>query len=336
MTVRYRGKHVDPISLWSEYVEFPTNWSPGDDEFAPLVVCPNPDHQTTKRHFQVNLTKDLVHCFANCGISGTYEDAIAKIEGVSHRQARKSIFKHARATGSSPVRKRNRSTSAEPISPNLLEYDRFLPQSALAYLKTRGIGDEIVARFELGWDADALRVVIPVKDARGRTRLLIKRTLKPHVQPKYLYTEGVPRNGLLYGLDTIDLGTVRSRGLVLVEGSIDKMVVTSYDIPPSVAILGSKVSEIQAMLISNLRPKFIYTMFDADGAGIEATRSVALRIRGIPIKVCRYPKMKTDPAELNEEDAIRMIERAVPFAKFCNMAGISRPKTTKRKEISLG
>lgn len=333
MTVAYRGRQVDGVALWSEYVEFPHNFiDNGKNEFAPLVRCPNPDHHTEKRHFQVNLFQPTVHCFANCGISGSYERAIAMIEGVTHRQARKSILRHSRLGGGNPVRKRHRGGTVETISPGTLEYERFLPHAALAFLASRNLSPEIIAKFELGWDADALRVVIPVKDRRGRVRLLIRRTIRPKVEPRYLYTEGVERNSLLFGLDTIDPGTVRLDGMVLVEGSIDKMVLDSYSIPPSVAILGSKLSEIQARIICKARPSVIYTMFDADAAGIGATISVAQRIRGIPIRVCRYPKGKTDPAVLNEKEAMRSIARAMPYVTFRSIAGISTPKQSTRKE----
>lgn len=282
MTVPFRGKWIDPVALWSEYVEFPANWTPGEnDEFSPLVVCPNPDHQTTKRHFQVNLREPLVHCFTYCGISGTYEDAIAHIEGVTHRQARKLIFRHARRGSVRPTDRRVRKRTDTPISSIDLGYDRYLPPAAVAYLAGRGISDEIISRFELGWDAASLRIVIPVRDSRGQTRLLIRRTIKPRVEPRYLYTEGVERKKLLYGIDTIDPGMVKSQGIILVEGSLDLLVLWSLGIRNVVAILGSKVGEIQARMIASLRPKRIYTMFDADAAGVGATISAAYQIREI-------------------------------------------------------
>jgi DNA primase len=277
----------------------------------------------------VNLHQPLVHCFAGCGISGTWENAIAQIEGVTHRQARKSIFKHSRVGGTSVHRRvRKKREAVQEID---VSYMRYLPNAALGYLKVRGISDEIVARYELGWDADSMRIVIPVKDSRGRVKLLIKRTIKPHVEPRYLYTEGIERNSLLFGLDTIDPGMVKSYGLVLVEGSLDKMVISQFDVPPSLAILGSKVSEIQAQLVANMRPPVVYTMFDADAAGIGATISAAYRIRGVPIKVCRYPKGKTDPAVLTSKEASRSIEKAIAYAQFSRLAGIS-PRSAKRKE----
>lgn len=334
MTVFYNGRHVDPISLWSALgVEFPANFNDdGTHEFSPLVVCPNPDHHTSKRHFQVNLKKPMVHCFAGCGISGSYEHAVAMIEGGTRRAARKTILKHSRvATGAPRVRKRG---TAKAISPVDNEYERFLPPVAQEYLAKRRITSAQIERWELGWDADTLRVVIPAKDDRGRTQFLIRRAVKPRVEPRYLYPGGSEKDRLLFGACNIDPGVVRSRGIVLVEGSIDCICLDQHRILPVGAILGSHLSEIQARWIANLRPKVIYTMFDADASGVGATISVKRQLRTVPIRVCRYPTGKSDPAELTEKEAARSIERALDFMVWKRRAGITiTPKPERRKEF---
>jgi DNA primase len=108
-----------------------------------------------------------------------------------------------------------------------------------------------------------------------------------------------------------------------------------HGVLPVGGILGSKLSEIQARFIANLRPPIIYTMFDADTAGIGATISVRYQLRSVPVKVCRYPKGKSDPAELTREETIRSIERAIDFSSWKRKAGITSPKS-RRKEISFG
>lgn len=76
------------------------------------------------------------------------------------------------------------------------------------------------------------------------------------------------------------------------------------------------MSEIQASIIANMRPPRIYTMFDKDAAGITATISVKKRLPKIPILVCRFPKGKSDPAELSREEDARVIERAITYMQF--------------------
>lgn len=328
MSVSFHGRQVDPVALWSEYVEFPAN-ATFDSEFSPLVFCPNPEHDNTHSPaFQVNLHTARVHCFANCGISGSYENAISMIEGVSHRHARKSILKHSVIGKSAP---RRRKGSTHSISPEQLEYDRYLPQVALEYLRRRGISESSTAKWELGWDAETLRIAIPAKDAHGRLKFLIKRAVKPGVEPRYLYPKDSEKSHILFGACLLDLGMVRSSGIILVEGSLDCIMLHQHGFTNTVGILGSKLSEIQSHLIANLRPKMIYTMFDADGAGITATNSVAAKLRQTPIRVCRYPKGKSDPAELSQREALRMLQRSLDFNAFTRL---TNPKQ-HRKEIAI-
>lgn len=332
--IRFRGRSVDPTALWSNYVDFPANFTDdGTSEFAPLVQCPNPNHDTRKRHFQVNLKQATVHCFAGCGISGTYEHAISTIEGSTQREARRIILKHSRvATGAPRVRKRG---ATKPVSVVAVDYERFLPAAAIEYLFKRKISSSTIAKFELGWDPDDLRVVIPAKDDRGRVKFLIRRTIKLNVEPRYLYPEGSERNRLLFGACYLDLKLVRSWGIVLVEGSLDTMILQQYGIP-AVGILGSKVSGFQAHKIANMRPSKVFTMFDADAAGVGATISARLAIPSTPISVCRYPKGKSDPAELLEQEAKRVIKRAIDFTTWRKKANVSAPKRYRRKDLQVG
>jgi hypothetical protein len=185
MTVPYRGRRVDPTALWSNYVEFPGDFTDdGKTEFSPLTVCPNPDHLTSKRHFQINLKQPTVHCFAHCGISGTYEHAIAMIEGSTHRAARRAILKHSRvATGEALTRPRKRkSASAIPVVD--LSYERYLPAVASEYLTSRALTPQSIERWELGWNPDELRVVIPATATISVRKRLPRTPIKVVRYPK--------------------------------------------------------------------------------------------------------------------------------------------------------
>lgn len=77
--MNFRGKQIDPIQLWGNYCEI----KPEPGTFLSLTFCPNPNHLNSRSPaFQINQTKPFVHCFSYCGISGTYEHAIALIEGL--------------------------------------------------------------------------------------------------------------------------------------------------------------------------------------------------------------------------------------------------------------
>jgi hypothetical protein len=76
----YKGRELDVLSLWSEFVTLP-NVGSSVPTFLPKVTCPNPDHDTRKQHFQINTLKPMVHCFGRCGISGSYEHAVSVLLG---------------------------------------------------------------------------------------------------------------------------------------------------------------------------------------------------------------------------------------------------------------
>lgn len=365
--MRFHGRNIDPVSFWERYVEFPPG-TKAQDTFAPKVQCPNPNHDTLKKHFQVNFSEGKVHCFAHCGISGTYEHAVAIIEGLYEkfgvdlkavsaafekhpaertagdreqlrrreraiRQAKKTILLNASASkfhGKPGVRKKSglrRPTTS--LRPDELSYERFLPPLALDYLERRRISDNATAKWELGWDADSKRLVIPARDLDGRLRFLIKRGLHEKQQPKYLYSEGFPKTSLLFGACFIDLGLVHSEGLILVEGSLDTIRFHQHGLTNTGGILGTGISDQQVRIIEKLRPPRIIFAFDKDTAGMVNIEIASRKLRKYPIYVMRYPTGKADPAELTRREAHNQISKALPLTMFNRKA----QRHTERKVI---
>lgn len=359
---RYRGRGIDDIGLWENYVEFPPNLKLDGDDYLPKVVCPNPEHDTFKRHFQVNAQDGLVHCFAYCGISGTYEHAICVIEGLydkfkvseapdererkrrtdrARREAGKRILKFAGASrisrnaSSKRVSKASRPPAVATLRSESLEFQRFLPPVALEYLHSRLISETSISRWNLGWLPDEKRIAIPAYDENGTIRFLIKRAVLPRQNPKYLYTEGFPKTNLLFGAGQIDLGMVHSLGLGLVEGSIDAIRQHQHGLRFFGAILGTGISDQQCRVIARIRPKRIYLWFDKDSAGIHNIEIAAGKLRKYPLWIVKYPKGKSDPAETTKEESERQIKRAVPISRFIVQNGLS-VKSKRRKGISVG
>jgi DNA primase len=317
--MKYRGREIDPIALWSEYVEFPPNLDTSGP-FLLLVRCPNPNHDTLKKHFQINASEPLVHCFAGCGISGTYEHAIMLIEGVSRAEARKRILKHGREisgrTSDQDRKQRRQPQSVEVVQPDLSTYS-YLPQIALEYLASRGISAPSISRWELGWNPETKRIVIPVRDGRKRLLFVIERAVREKDWPKYLYPKDAEKTSLLFGACEVDLGMINSFGVVLVEGSLDTIRLHQHGVSTAVGILGAYLSDRQAEIIMRMRPKLVYTFFDYDGSGANSTMQVRKKITRIPIWVCQYAKGgPTDPASMSRKEVERAVEKAIPYTKF--------------------
>jgi DNA primase len=316
--MKYSGRDIDAVALWEKYVEFPPNMVL-DGKYLPLVQCPNPDHDTLKKHFQINVEDGLVHCFAQCGISGTFEKAISMIEGCNDRQSRKIILGYRAKPNSRNVRNAQRSrrgNKPDEIVPDLAFFT-YIPAIGLEYLESRGITGSDIARWEIGWDQEDKRIVIPAKDQKGTTRFLIKRAVLSSQYPKYLYyPEGAHKNDLLFGACQIDPRMVRSLGLILVEGSLDAIRLSQCGFSNTCAVLGTGISRSQVEILSRLRPRRVYLMFDRDVSGVRGIEIAQRRLSKYPLFVCRYPKGKADPAELTREEAKRSIERAKSIRSF--------------------
>lgn len=334
--MRYLGREIDVVGLWENYVDFPHNVDL-TDKYFPKVQCPNPKHDTLKHHFQINAEDGLVHCFAYCGISGTFSHAIQVIEGCDEKQARRLILGHTTSSKGNNESKRKglgsrnqQGNSGTATAIPDLSFSTYIPAFGIEYLESRKISPSSIARWELGWDEVDKRIVIPAKDQRGTTRFLIRRAVKNSQHPKYLYTEGFPKTSLLFGACQTNPGMIDSQGMILVEGSLDVIRLHQNGFQNACAILGTGISKVQSEIVARMRPKRIYLMFDKDVAGIQNIEIACKRLFKYPLFVCKYPAGKSDPAEMEREEIIRSIRKAVPVHRFFN-------SLTRTKEgISVG
>lgn len=380
--MRYKGREIDPVQFWSRYVDFPSSTRlDRGDAFLTKVQCPNPGHDTLKRHFQINAREPYVHCFAHCGISGSWEHAICVIEGLyekfkvdlivcqkawdkkpaqrtsgereqlrrhqrAHREAGKIILRASggkiAASQKSHGRKKSigNSETASAISSVDFGYESFLPAVALEYLKERKITDASIAEWQIGWLPDEKRIVIPGNDERGITRFLIKRAVFSKQSPKYLYwpekeVVGWGKTDVLFGAGQIDLGMIKSDGLILVEGSIGTILNHQDGLRNTTAILGTGISEKQCRIIARLKPPRIYFMFDKDSAGVRNIEIAASMLRKYPIYVVKFPKGKSDWDKATKEEKVRQVSRAVPGWKFIRDNGLNVSTKRRKERISL-
>jgi DNA primase len=322
--VIYRGRDLDVLSLWSQYVTLPPRIKHPLPTFLDLVACPNPEHHTKKHHFQINTAKPLVHCFANCGISGSYEHAISMIERCDGREATKAILRHTRVPLGGVKDQaayeglRKRSDGPDELANDTAAFNggaySFLPTAARAYLDSRGIDEHARLQWQIGYDDATERIVIPAYDEKNQLRFLIRRSVGTR-QPKYLYTAGAIKTNILFGLVYTDHSIVYDLGLVLTEGSLDTIRLHQNGIRSAVGILGTGLSQRQVRLIDSLRPPRILCFFDRDGAGMSNIMLAREKLR-YPMSVCLYPPGRSDPAEMTREEVVKSIETALPIAKF--------------------
>lgn len=326
----YHGRHIDVLSLWGEYIDIPASVDHPLPSYLPKMVCPNPKHDTFKHHFQVNTRKPLVHCFARCGISGSYEHALQTITGCDEKEAKRLILKHSRTAtsgdlkslGTSGVRKTVTHEDAVARDERALDGGSFtyLPREARNWLDSKGITAPSRGKWQLGWDEEAERIVIPAFDDRRTFRFLIRRRIDGIERQKYLYTDGAIKTSVLFGVCYAERESLESHGIVLCEGPLDVVRLHQVGIRNAAAILGTGISARQVKLIDKLSPKRVYLFFDRDSAGIDNILDCHAKLRKLPLLVCRYRSGKSDPGETTKEEAEQAIERALPISMFIRKA----------------
>ncbi len=188
-------------------------------------------------------------------------------------------------------------------------------QYARSYLDSRGVNNESIAHWRLGYapDGDTLarylisqgytakelveaglarerdsdkslydyfrnRLIFPIRDARGQTIAFGGRELGGG-HPKYLNTPQTilfDKSATLYGLDLAREGIRRTDRVVIVEGYMDAVVTHQYNYRNVVACIGSAITEKHIKQIKKLTRRVTLAL-DPDAAGESAT------LRGITV-----------------------------------------------------
>jgi DNA primase len=192
----------------------------------------------------------------------------------------------------------------------------FLPEGrpALAYLRGRGLSEQTIRRFGLGWSGEGRgalaadlgrdgvtpqrlvdaglmrrddetdrtfdlffnRVMFPIRDRRGRVISFGGRILGDG-QPKYVNGPETPpfsKRRTLYALDLAREAVRGGASLVVVEGYMDVIALAQAGIGGAVAPLGTALTEEQLEELWRLAPAPILC-FDGDAAGSRAAARAA-------------------------------------------------------------
>ena len=284
----------------------------------------SPFKQERTPSFTVVPDKGFFHCFSS-GEHGDVVGFLMRMEGLSFPEA---VEKLAQAAGlevprdnpEAAARARRRRGLLDAVEAAAAFYERQLRlpagRRAMAYLRGRGLDDDTIGSFRLGYapgDPAALRqalqrggfeagtlveaglfreaghgeqpraslrnrVVFPITDRRGRPIAFGGRTLGD-AQPKYLNTPESPvfRKGeVLYGLAQARDAAWRAKEAIVVEGYLDAIALSQAGFAHTVASLGTALGESQLQALWRLVDEPVLC-FDGDEAGRRAARRAAER-----------------------------------------------------------
>ena len=278
-----------------------------------------PFHEEKSPSFYVY--DDGFHCFG-CGAHGDAISFVMQTQGASFIEAVQQLAAEAglevpKPTPEAEAAERRRLALGEVLARAAEAYQRrlFLPEGkrALAYLRGRGLTEETIRRFGLGWSGEGRgmliaelgrdgvtaeglveaglmtrsedgrprefffgRVMFPIRDRRGGVVSFGGRALGD-AQPKYL---NGPETGLfskrrsLYGLDLAREAAQRGAAVVVVEGYMDVIALHQAGFSAAVAPLGTALTEDQLAALWRLSPAPILC-FDGDAAGGRAAARAA-------------------------------------------------------------
>lgn len=319
-----------------------------------------PFHNEKTPSFAVTPSKGLFHCFG-CKAGGNVFSYVQKYDNISFPEA---VIKLAERAGID--------LPEEEKSPSQIAYEEKLDQMrevnrlaaefyhhqlmntpegkmALAYLKGRGLREETIKEFKLGyaptsWDklTQALRgrqfsddilmmaglsrrskdrvydyfrnrVMFPICDGRGSVIAFGGRVMDDS-QPKYLNSSETVifnKGKLLFAFDKAYKSIREKKQAILVEGYMDVIALHNKGIKNVVASLGTAFTPFQSQILMRQVEEIILA-YDMDGAGRQAARR-AMDILGqtdLKVRVLQMPDGK-DPDEFIKRHGVKEFDQLV-------------------------
>jgi DNA primase len=281
-------------------------------------LCPFHDERTPS--FSVNAENKLYHCFG-CQESGDAIDFVEATEGVEFKEAVELLaerynveLKRDQEDPQAEERRKRRERLLALVERTTTYYERVLWQSpeaahAREYLAGRGLGEEVLRQFRVGyapsaWDKVMMasqregfsqeelaaaglgqkgrqggfydrfraRIMFPLADPRGKVLGFGARAMRDDQGPKYVNTsenELYHKGRQLFGIDHARGPAARAGRVVVVEGYTDVLALHQAGVTESVAIMGTALTQEQMAGLSQAA-RTVYLALDADRAGQEA------------------------------------------------------------------
>ena len=168
-----------------------------------------------------------------------------------------------------------------------------------------------VARGTTSYDRFRSRIMFPFRDHRGRVVAFSGRIFTDHTEnkeAKYVNSPEGPlfdKSKILFGYDTAKQEIAKLRQSILVEGQFDVIMAQQVGTLNTIAVSGTGLTDDHMVLLKRFAQTLIL-MFDADAAGIKATRRSVAKVyqHGLNVKVVALPHGQ-DPADYIKESSTK-------------------------------
>lgn len=333
---------VEVISTHTDLRRQGTRW---------VGLCPFHEERTPS--FSVDAQEKLYHCFG-CGVGGDTIKFVEEKEGLGFAEAVELLadrygveLEREREDPRAEARRQQRRRLSELLDRTASFYAAYLWDSeearkAREYLVQRGLGEEVLRAFDVGyapsaWDKVLLRgqragfkveelrgvglvqrgkgggeydrfrsrIMFPIRDRRGRTLGFGGRAMRSDQGAKYVNTAETDffhKSTMLYGIDRAKGAIAKAGRAVVVEGYTDVLALHQAGIEEAVAVMGTAITEEQVASLSGMVDEVVLAL-DADAAGQEAMLRAQRVAAGRKMRL-RVAAMPAgeDPAEMMAAD----------------------------------
>lgn len=320
-----------------------------------------PFHNEKTPSFSVSRDKQMYYCFG-CGAGGNIFTFLMEYENYTFTEAmehlaqrsgielpKQELSREAREEMDAKALLRSMNKAAAGYFYYVLRNER--GQRGLEYLKNRGLTDETMQKFGLGfadiykdglytylrskgykdsqlkdsglvtieergaYDKFFNRVIFPIVDVNNRVIGFGGRVLGEG-QPKYLNSRETilfDKSRNLYGLNFAR--SARKPYMILCEGYLDVISMHQAGFTNAVASLGTAFTQSHGLLLKRYTGEVILS-FDSDGAGINAARRAIpiLKEAGLTVRVLDLKPYK-DPDEFIKNLGAEALERRISEAQ---------------------
>jgi len=281
-----------------------------------------PFHSEKTPSFSVNSNKQIFHCFG-CSAGGNVLSFVMKYHGITFPEAAKMVARKYNITIETkeidPVKRKVLQLKESLFRLNktvMGVYSDTLEKSAKGdtarkYLSKRGISEDIIQQFKLGYSPDSWESIVKVlkdekisKNTAAQCGLILQRKQKTgsydrfrnrimfpifdiNMQvagfggrvmddgmPKYMNSPETPvynKSRMLYGLHAAKQFCRQEGFVYIVEGYFDFLSLYQHGIKNTVASLGTALTPDHVRILKGYATRMVL-VFDSDAAGINAAK----------------------------------------------------------------
>lgn len=220
--------------------------------------CPECGLGERKGNLEVSLEKHLFHCWA-CGDVNETHGTLGKLIDKYGNKKQKKVYNLLQPEVQKPKEKQKNKLK---LPENFVRFKDSNPrypirQQAYNYLKNRGITDEIIEKYGIGFcDKGSFsgRIIIPSYDSKNQLNYFIARSWNPNSRAKYKNPESA-KDDIIFFENMINW----DKDIYLCEGVFDAIF-----LPNSIPMLGKHMSELLFETIYSKTKKNIIISLDGD------------------------------------------------------------------------